>query len=307
VLVRFPFANRAWALPTLIDLYRAPELDKAEGRPHRTCAQLMCRLLRLLLIRFPKRTFVFAGDAGYGTHEVARFCYRHRPRLSLVSKLHPDANLFAPAPPYSGKGRPRVKGDALPEPRAAAATARCTRLEVPWYGGGTRLVAATSGTGSWYKSGRGLAPIRWVFVRDLTGTHRDEYLFTTDTTLAIPAIVATYCGRWNIETTFQEARCALGLESTCGWCKSTVLRAAPRLLGLYSVVALFYHALPPTKRTGGVSWPGEVGVSFSDALASVRRWLWVEAVFPQTHADAAIQQLPPDVRELLLHALAPAA
>src|SRR5438270_12139061 len=52
VLVRFPFAARRWALPVLVALYRAPGLSRAEGRPHRTPAQLMCRLLRLLLLRF---------------------------------------------------------------------------------------------------------------------------------------------------------------------------------------------------------------------------------------------------------------
>jgi hypothetical protein len=92
VLVKFPFASRRWALPVLVDLYRTPEVSRAEGVRHRTPAQLMCRLLRLVLIRFPGRTFVFAGDSGYGTHEVARFCHRHRGRLTLVSKLHPDAN-----------------------------------------------------------------------------------------------------------------------------------------------------------------------------------------------------------------------
>src|SRR4051794_35108189 len=172
VLVKFPFAARRWALPVLVDLYRAPELDRAEGRRHRTPAQLMCRLLRLLLIRFPGRTFVFAGDSGYGTHEVARFCHRHRGRLTLVSKLHPDANLFQPPPRYAGKGRPRVKGAALPKPRQAVANlAPCsrTRLTVGWYGGGTRRVATATRVGHWYKSGCGLAPIRWVFVEDLTG------------------------------------------------------------------------------------------------------------------------------------------
>ena len=34
---------------------------------------------------------------------------------------------------------------------------------------------------------------------DATGTHRDEYLFTTDTTLAADAVVGTYCGRWSKE------------------------------------------------------------------------------------------------------------
>src|SRR5437588_4149560 len=119
VLVRFPFAPRPWALPVLVDLYRSPEDDRARRRRHRTPAQLMCRLLRRPLLRFPARSFVFVGDSGYGTHEVARFCHRHRGRLTLVSKLHPDANLFLPPPPYAGTGRPRVKGARLPKPRQA--------------------------------------------------------------------------------------------------------------------------------------------------------------------------------------------
>ncbi len=307
VLVKFPFAARRWALPVLIDLYRPPEVSAAEGRRHKTPAQLVCRLLRLLLARFPDRTFVLAGDSGYGTHEVARFCHRHRFRLTLVSKLHPDANLFDPPPPYAGNGRPRIKGARVPKPRQAAATAPRTRLTVVWYGGGTRRVEAATGCGHWYKGGCGLVPVRWVFVKDTTGTHRDEYLFATDPTLSADAVVAAYCGRWNIETTFQEARCCLGLETTRGWCRNTALRAGPCLLGLYSVVAVLFHALPEAKRTGAVAWPGKVTVTFSDALCAVRRWLWDEAVLPQAGDGAALKKLPEPIRELLLTTLAPAS
>jgi hypothetical protein len=307
VLVKFPFAARRWALPVLVDLYRSPDLDRSEGRPHKTPARLMCRLLRLLLIRFPGRSFVFAGDSEYGTHAVARFCHRHRGRLTLVSKLCPDANLFAPPPAYRGRGRPRVKGERVPKPRQAAVTARRSRLTVTWYGGGTRRVEAATGTGHWYKGGCGLVPVRWVFVRDTTGTHRDEYLFTTDVELTPDAVVGTYCGRWSVETTFQEARSALGLETTRGRCRSTVLRAAPCLFGLYTVVAVLFHALPASKRVGAVAWPGKATVTFSDALCAVRRWLWAEAILPQAGDATALKELPEPVRELLLTTLAPAA
>jgi DDE superfamily endonuclease len=306
VLVKFPFATRRWALPVLVDLYRSPDLDRAEGRRHRTPARLMCRLLRLLLLRFPGRTFVFTGDAGFGTHEVARFCHRHAARLSLVSKLHPDANLVAPPPPYRGAGRPRVKGERLPKPRQAAAAGR-TRSTVAWYGGGTRRVETATGTGHWYKGGAGLVPIRWVFVHDVTGTHRDEYLFTTAPASSAESVVAAYCGRWNIETTFQEARSCLGLETTRGRCRNTVLRAAPCLFGLYTAVAVLFHALPEPRRVGAVAWPGKAAVTFSDALCAVRRWLWAEAVLPQAGGATAFQKLPEPVRELLLTTLAPAA
>ena len=308
VLVRFPFAARPWALPVLVDLYRSPEDDRRRRRPHRTPAQLMCRLLRLTLLRFPGRRLVFVGDAGYGTHEVARFCRRHRERLTLVSKLHPEANLFDPPPPYRGNGRPPVKGRRRPKPREAAAVARRHRpLSVPWYGGGTRRVGTVSGTGHWFKSGRGLVPIRWAFVRDRDGTHRDEYFFSTDPAMGVAAIIAHYTSRWNIETTFQEMRCLLGLETTRGRCRETVLRSAPCLFGLYTVVAVLYDALPADKRTGGVLWPGKAGVTFSDALAAVRRWLWIEWVFPQAGEDGGVAKLPEPLRELLLGALAPAA
>jgi hypothetical protein len=133
VLLHFPFAARHWVLPVLVDLYRSVEDDRRRNRPHRTPAQLMCRLLRLMLIRFPDPSFVFVGDTGYGTHEVARFCHRHRGRLTLVSKLYPEANLFEPPPPYRGNGRPPVKGARRSKPsEAVSAAMRLKRLSVAW-------------------------------------------------------------------------------------------------------------------------------------------------------------------------------
>ena len=62
VLVRFPWANRPWALPVLVDLYRSVEDDKGRGRPHRTPARIMITLLRVMLRWSPGRRFVFVGD-----------------------------------------------------------------------------------------------------------------------------------------------------------------------------------------------------------------------------------------------------
>jgi hypothetical protein len=70
VLVSFPFATCPWALPVLVTLYYSEEDNRKRHRPHPTPAQLMCRLLRLMLLWFPQRTFLFIGDSGYGTHEV---------------------------------------------------------------------------------------------------------------------------------------------------------------------------------------------------------------------------------------------
>jgi hypothetical protein len=150
-------------------------------------------------------------------------------------------------------------------------------------------------------------PLRWVFVRDREGTHRDEYYCTTDPSLTAAAVLGYSTGRGNIEPTVQELRAGLGLETTRGWCAHTVLRAAPCLFGLSTVVALLFHALPEAKRSGARHWPGKEGVTFSDARAAVRRWLWTEWVFPQADGGAAVQKLPDQVREIILSALAPAA
>jgi hypothetical protein len=307
VLVHLPFSKRPWALPVLADLYRSEEDNRRRGRPHRTPAPLLGRLVALLLRWFPERRFVLVGDSGYGTHEVARFCHARRQRLTLISKLHSEANLFEPPPPYTGKGRPRVKGAALPKPSQAVPGARLRRTGVPGYGGGTRRVSVASGAGHWYKSGHGLVPLRWVFVRDREGTHRDEYFYSTDPALSLEGIVGYYAWRWNIETTFQEARAHLGLETTRGWCRLTVLRAGPCLLGLYSVVALLFVGLPEGERRGSVQWPGKAVVTFSDALTAVRRWLWSSWVFPQVAGGTAVQQLPEPLQALVFSALAPAA
>jgi Transposase DDE domain len=136
VLVRFPFASRPWALPVLVALYRCAQGNRQRGRPHKTPAQLLQLRLRLLLRWFPGRAFRFAGDAGYGSHDMAGFAARSGGRLHLVSRFQPRANLFAPPPPVAGKrpnGRPRQKGPELPNPQeVVAAGAARRRHNVAW-------------------------------------------------------------------------------------------------------------------------------------------------------------------------------
>jgi hypothetical protein len=88
-------------------------------------------------------------------------------------------------------------------------------------------------------------------------------------------IVECYTQRWSIETTFQECREYLKLESTKGYGQATVLRFSPCLLGLYTTIVLLYLQLPKTSRTlGAVFWRGKSTVTFSDMMTCVRRALW---------------------------------
>lgn len=106
-------------------------------------------------------------------------------------------------------------------------------MKVNWYGGGQRQVEVATGVGHWYRQGQGLVKIRWVFVRDLSGNHRDEYFYSTTVNISVSSIIESFVGRWDIEVTFEEMREHLGLETTRGRSQNTVLRVEPSLFLLY--------------------------------------------------------------------------
>jgi hypothetical protein len=151
-------------------------------------------------------------------------------------------------------------------------------------------------------------PVQWVYVENRTGTHRAENFFSTDLGLSVAQVVEHCTGRWNIETTFQEMHSYLKLEKTRGWTAQTVLRSGPCLVGLYTVIALWYAELPARwKRQRVVAATGKRDVTFSDAITAVRRWLWAEWVFAMPAHQDAFAKIPPRLREALLRGLAPAA
>lgn len=311
ILVKLPYTNRPFALPVLVALYRSKQCNTNEGRRHKTPVDLMCGLLATLMHWFPERKFVFSGDGAYGTHQMTRFAYRHRKRLTLVSKFSANASLFAPPAKRKNPkvGRPRVKGKALPSPaEVVAKKKKGKRMRVPWYGGGWRNVEVITGKGHWYQSGKGAIEVSWVFVRDLSGTHRDEYFFTTDLSMSATAVIEMYGGRWNIETTFQEMREHLGLETTRGWRRQTVLRMAPCLFCLYTLVVIFFDTMPWSNPHVRLKrWVGKEQTTFSDMISSVRRYLWMEWIFAWVPGGEVMQKLPEPIRKLLDFGLAQAA
>lgn len=313
VLVQVPFITRAWALPVAAVLFRPESLNRAERRRHKTAVLLARQLMAVLLHWFPRRTFIFLGDGGYAAHELAQWCHRQPGgRAVLVSRFHADAALYAPPPTRrpGQAGRPRVKGDKLAQPQQVVAESVPRQTVVDWYGGSSRRVALISDVGHWYRGGGGLVELRWVYVKDLEGTHRSDYFYSTDVRLSPEAIVSLYTRRWSLETTFQEVRAHLGFETTRQWVKRSVLRMGPLLLGLFSLVALIYAEClkhhPP--RIAARPWYAKAEPTFSDALSTVRRLFWAESCFSTGSAEAkTLQKLPPELRNFILDRLSQAA
>jgi hypothetical protein len=74
-------------------------------------------------------------------------------------------------------------------------------------------VEVVSGTALWYSTGLPAVPIRWVLVRDPQREFATQALLCTDLGADPEQILSWFVLRWQMETTFQEARGHLGLET----------------------------------------------------------------------------------------------
>jgi hypothetical protein len=296
------------------ELRQRDESGKLPPR-HKTPALLGRQMIATLMHWCPDRKFILLGDWGFSSHELALFCHRHRRRVSLIGRTRSDMNLHALAPARrpGRRGSPPRKGAKLPTPAQAVASAVNRRhATVRWYGNGVRDLEILCGCGGWYRhrgSGRAaLIPVRWVYVHD-PKTGREDYFYSTHLSFSPEQIIEGFSGRWPIEVTFEEIRAHLGFETTRHWCENSVLRVAPCLLGLFSLVSLIYAELAGQKKVSIHATPcyHKTDPTFADALASVRRLLWEQVILQHAPGGRHVANLPTPIREILLEHITAAA
>jgi hypothetical protein len=111
------------------------------------------------------------------------------------------------------------------------------------------------------------------------GEFEPQALPCTDLEVAPEQIVSWFVRRWQVETTFQQVRTHLGVETQRQWNDQAIARTTPALLGLFSLVTLVAHpdmsqrdrCCLPIRQS---AWYVKDLPTFSDALALVRRRLW---------------------------------
>ena len=188
-------------------------------------------------------------DSSFSAIELLRDAGRH---LCLISRLRLDAGLYAPAPPRKPgtRGRPRVKGARQPslKERLANPATRWQRVSLNgWYGRTEQRLHIASGTALWHHPGMRV-PIRWVLVRDPSGEKEPQAFLCTDLDADPVDVLRWFVRRWRVETTFEEARRHLGLETQRQWSDLAILRTTPALLGLFSLVTLWATQLEAAQR-----------------------------------------------------------
>jgi len=246
---------------------------KATANPdHRTRPELARELILLVSRWFPDDEIVMLGDSAYGGRSVLSFL---PPNVHLISRVHPRAALYEPAPPKvpGTPGRPRKKGDRRPGMAewAADPSRPWERLDFDQFGLHAALeVKATRAL--YYKSGRDRL-LTIVLVHDAQGKRPDQMFYCTQTDWTARQVLAAYACRWAIECTFEFCKQFLGLEDPANRLPKAVERTAPMAMFIYTMVVVWFH------REGyrSVQFPfrpwykKKVEPSFADMLTTLRR------------------------------------
>ncbi len=302
VLVEVPFAGHVWALPVLTALTPSKGWSERHGRRHRPVTDWARRLLLALRRWLPDRTVVAVMDGEFAALELL---HALRSRVVVITRLRRDARLFDPHGDWDRRGRPALKGDRQPSlfARTTDPATRWRRVaqasRAAWRSAG--WIEYTHGTALWHHPGKPIVPILWVLVRYPDGSRGPEAFLCTDTEASPREVLNLFSRRWAMETTYEEARAHLGVETQRQWSDPAIFQTTPLLLGLYSVVALYVHqhaerlALSPRR----AAWYSKPAATFGDALARLRRHLWFEHFAISAGSTDMAESIPPEVRRLI--------
>jgi DDE superfamily endonuclease len=281
-MVPVPWTARRWGLPFLTVLAPSERYDETHGRRHKTLTDWARQGILQIRRWLPGRLIIIVADSGFAALELIAAVRRH---VCFVTRLRLDAGLFEPPPARrpGQRGRTAIRGRKLPklaEILTDPATLWTTVIMPAWYGGKRCRLDITSGTALWYHGGMPPLPIRWVLVRDPAGIRKPQAFLCTDLDAAPTAILGWYVHRWSMETTFEETREHLGVETQRQWSDLAIARTTPALLGLFSLVTLWAvqvrSAVKSALRPRASAWYVKNDPTFSDVLATVRRVLWAE-------------------------------
>ena len=171
--------------------------------------------------------------------------------------------------------------------------------------GQTMPARIVTGTAIWYHPGLPPLPIRWVLVRDPAGIRNPQAFLCTDLNATPATILGWYVQRWSMETTFQDTREHLGIETQRQWSDRAIARTTPALLGLFSLITLWAAEakLAATLHPRSAAWYVKDDPTFSDAIATVRRVLWTTPNLSMSRSNPETVEIPAVLLQRLIDAV----
>ena len=313
VVLPIGWSGRNWALPFLTILAPSARWSEIHRKRHKTLTDWARQAILQTKRWLPDRHLIFVADSGFAALELLAVV---RSRVCVITRLRLDAALYKPAPPRrkGQRGRSRLKGDRLPSLKTVLGSRKTvwTRVVVSqWYNAQQRTLLTATGNALWYKAGVAPVPIRWVLVRDPSGEHEPAAFLSTDLKATPAMTLSWFVSRWRVETTFQEVRTHLGVETQRQWSDLAILRTTPALLGLFSLITVWADDLArnagPALQPNIAAWYRKEEPTFSDAIAAVRRVLWCMPDFSMSRKPRETVQIPVELLNRLCQTLCLAA
>lgn len=285
ISVKIPHSSTCWALPFFSQLI-PPKKPLSTSRNNRdlsakakrkTLTEWTIQLIKVIskwLKNLPIE-FIIVGDSGFACHKIAHACAKTRG--ALISRLRMDARIFDfPNSDKKRKGRPFLVGkrrplftDYLKDPSVT-----WQEIEVAWYGGKRKKLMFCTEVNLWYAYGIPPLPIRWVLIKDPANELEPIVLFSTNVKHSASKIIEIFVSRWSIETTFEESRRHLGIETQRQWSDKAIERTTPCIFASFSIIVLMAMKLSrensekiPLQQS---SWYKKGHVTFSDVLSYVK-------------------------------------
>jgi hypothetical protein len=283
---RVAWANNWVVLGVLVDLPMLPHrpvclpILARLWRPKHTLGRLdlATELVRMVCRHLGSRRVDLVVDGAYAGRQL-----RDLPiQATVTCRLRADARLHRLPPPRrpGTRGRPRTRGDRLPEltTLAGMVTTPFALLRVTRYGR-HGLAAVACFTCLW-PSVFGSRPVQVVLVRAPDAPDSfDLALVSTDLAATPAELVQRYAGRWQVEVCFREARQDAGVGQARNRVRRAVERTVPFGLVCYSLAIVWYtqHGHKPadlTARRARAPWyQTKATPSVADMLATLRRVL----------------------------------
>ena len=250
-------------------------------------------MILLVASRFPHLRIRVIADHLYNGRAVLKTIHEKAQNVSMIVRGRKDAALYElPPPPTGRRGRPRTKGKRLPNPETWAANnpSAFELVTVPMYGRQVDVLVA-SYLGMAYRSLPGRL-VRYIIVRDPAGIYSADYYISTDLGLSAADALRIYSHRWPIERAFQDCKQKLCIENPQIQLPTSVRRAVPFGMLLYSLVVAWYvlhgHQIATASRPVADPWyAGNERPSFTDMIATLRRVSWAEGFVDLPSGDAS--------------------
>lgn len=290
LILPLPWSSKCWALPFLTVLAPSERANEKAGKRHKTTLDWAIQMMNQLRKWIKEREIFLVGDGGYACVKFAHSCIKQN--VKLVSRLRLDSSLYDGPPPEDPhkRGRKAAKGKKLPQLKSLVGdrNQRWRKGSLVWYGQEIKTVDYLFGNCLWYRPGQPPVPIRWVLISDPEGKSKTEAFFTTDQKLEPLRIVQLFIWRWNVETTFQECRSHLGLETQRQWSDKAIERTTPVILALFSITCLMALRLYRKNKIfpQASAWYDKKEVTFSDVLTFVRRHIWNKIYLKKSYSEA---------------------